>query len=250
MLEDVQKLHGKLLHASLVIPRGHAYLTELEAMISTFSNQPFKPRTPPPHRLSSDLAWWTTCLSSPSCSCPILGPFPLANHGAYSDASSSTGIGIIIAGQWRAWRLLPGWDQDGRDIGWAEAIGFEFLAISLAKLHPTGGHFKVFGDNRGVVEGWWKGRSRNRATNGVFRRILELQEKWPGTLHTRYVPSGHNPADELSHGIYGPSHCILPAIPIPVEIQHIVVDFDAERTPTEQRLLISGHQPAPSPKPA
>ena len=30
-LEDTQKLHRKLLHASLVIPHGHTYLTELEA---------------------------------------------------------------------------------------------------------------------------------------------------------------------------------------------------------------------------
>jgi len=42
-LEDIQKLHSKLLHVSLVIPCGRTYLTELEAMIPTFGNQPFKP---------------------------------------------------------------------------------------------------------------------------------------------------------------------------------------------------------------
>ena len=46
-LEDVQKLHGKLLHALLVIPHGHTYLTELEAMIPTFGDHPFKPHSPP-----------------------------------------------------------------------------------------------------------------------------------------------------------------------------------------------------------
>jgi hypothetical protein len=39
-LEDVQKLYGKLLHASLVVPAGRAYLTNLESMLSTFNNHP------------------------------------------------------------------------------------------------------------------------------------------------------------------------------------------------------------------
>jgi hypothetical protein len=32
-LKEVQKLYGKLLHASLVFFTGHAYLTSLEAML-------------------------------------------------------------------------------------------------------------------------------------------------------------------------------------------------------------------------
>jgi hypothetical protein len=47
-LEEVQKLYGKLLHASLIIPMGRAYLTNLETMLGIFHNSPFKPRTPPP----------------------------------------------------------------------------------------------------------------------------------------------------------------------------------------------------------
>jgi len=47
VLEDMQKLHGKLLHASLAIPHGCTYITKLEAMIPIFGNQPFKPRIPP-----------------------------------------------------------------------------------------------------------------------------------------------------------------------------------------------------------
>ncbi|ETW78729.1 hypothetical protein HETIRDRAFT_453326 [Heterobasidion irregulare TC 32-1] len=46
-LLEVQKLHGKLLHASSVIPAGRAYLTGLEAMLSICHDEPFKPRTPP-----------------------------------------------------------------------------------------------------------------------------------------------------------------------------------------------------------
>jgi len=46
-LEDVQKLHGHLSHASLVIPEGNAYLTSLQAMLGIFGSNPFMPRTPP-----------------------------------------------------------------------------------------------------------------------------------------------------------------------------------------------------------
>jgi hypothetical protein len=77
----------------------------------------------------------------------------LVDHHAYSDASSGFGIAITVGPRWRAWRLLPGWKSQGRDIQWAEAIGFEFLIIYLCTISDAGEHLKVFGDNRGVVEG-------------------------------------------------------------------------------------------------
>ena len=46
-LEEVQKIYGKLLHASLVIPAGQVYLTKLEAMLGSFTTSPFVPHHPP-----------------------------------------------------------------------------------------------------------------------------------------------------------------------------------------------------------
>jgi hypothetical protein len=82
-------------------------------------------------------------------------PGELVDCGAFSDASSGVGITIVVGQRWRAWRLLPGWrSQDGeKDIQWAEAVGFELLVLALTRNAPAGSHFKVFGDNRGVVEG-------------------------------------------------------------------------------------------------
>jgi hypothetical protein len=93
-----------------------------------------------------------------------------------SDASSETGIGITIGNRWRAWRLLPGWKANSKDIGWAEAVNFLFLILTLTPSAPRRTHIKVFGDNRGVVEGWWKGRSCNRPTNDIFRHIHDISE--------------------------------------------------------------------------
>ena len=79
-------------------------------------------------------------------------------------------IAVVVSNRWRAWNLLPGWNSNGRDIGWAEAIGFELLVQVILASSQPGQYFRVFGDNKGVVEGWWKkkGRSRNRQTKTLY----------------------------------------------------------------------------------
>jgi hypothetical protein len=205
-LEDTQRLYGKLLHACHILPAGQAYLTSLEAFTGIFNDRPFMPRTPPKHT-SSDLDWWRQQLENDELIRPIPTPQPIIDLCAFSDTSSEVGIGIIISRQWRAWRLIPGWKSEGRDIGWAEAIGFLLLALTVVQQHPHRNpdtHFRLFGDNKGVVEGWWKGRSRNRPTNLIFQRIHQLCATHDINLHTRYVISEENPADGPSRGIYGP----------------------------------------------
>ena len=160
VLKDVQKLYGKLLHASLMVPMGQAYLTNLETMLGFFSNHPFVPHHAP-HDTANDLIWWKDTLSSPVLSRPIPGPSSLVDLQAYSDASSGIGVAITISNKWQAWCLLPGWKSDNCDIGWAEAVSFKLLFQMLTTSEAPGTHLKVYGDNQGVVEGWWKGCSRN-----------------------------------------------------------------------------------------
>jgi len=222
-LDEAQRLYGKLLHACLVLPAGRAYLTCLEGLMASFSSNPFVPHHAPPHT-SSDLSWWLNELSSPAVSRSIPGPAVVTDRDAFSDASSGFGIGIVIGDRWRAWRLVPGWKADGRDIGWAEAVGFEFLARYLCAASVPGQFFRVFGDNRGVVEGWWKGRSRNWETNKVFRRIHDVSNVHKCTFITRYVASGENPADGPSRGLYPPLARLLPTLSIPGPLRKLVVD--------------------------
>lgn len=224
-LEELQKLYGKLLHATNVLPQGRAYLTGLETMFSIFQNEPFKPRTPP-RSVPNDLDWWDHILSKPPP--PRLIPLPVEVHDvrAYSDASSSTGIGITIGDRWRAWILDESWKTDGRDISWAEAVGFELLAHAVARIHPNIKHFRIYGDNQGVVEGWWNRRSRNPATNDVFRRIHILEAELGIRFYTRYVPSALNPADDPSRGVYPPRNLLLPPTHADRSISHLIHDFD------------------------
>ena len=223
-LEDTRKLYGKLLYTCHVVPRGRAYLTNLERMIATFQNRPFTPRHPP-KQLSEDLAWWKKTLAQPTLVREIPGGRHIADVRAFSDASSSVGIGIVIGDRWRAWHLTPGWNQDGRDIRWAEAVGMELLVRSILQHNSFPG-LKIFGDNIGVVEGWWTGRSRNAETNRVFRRIHEILEIRDTVLITRYVNTANNPADGPSRGAYPPRHLLLPPIDLPNELKPFVIDID------------------------
>lgn len=193
-----------------------------------FGDSPFKLRTPPKSSIS-DLSWWKDTLSGSGLVRPVPGPIILTDPRVFSDASSGVGIGIVIGDHWRAWRLLPGWNDDnsGRGIQWAEAVGFELALRTLAHVGAFPANIVVWGDNRGVVEGWWIGRSRNAPTNIIFRRIHSLLASLGGSAHTRYVPSANNPADGPSRGIYGPRALLLPVIPIPIELRPYIIDYDA-----------------------
>lgn len=163
------------------------------------------PRSPPKHT-GEDLCWWKGSLVQPIITQSIPGPIEVINPLAYSDASSGTGIVIWINGRWWTWHLLPGWNAENQNIGWAEAVGMKFLIITLLNQCLEGSHIKNFGNNCGVIEGWWKGQSWNRATNGVFKHIHKLTEPSHCSFLMCYVPSAHNPADDPSRGIYLPFH--------------------------------------------
>ena len=212
-LSEAQSLHGKLMHAATVFPAGRAYLTGLAALIGQFGGNIYALRHSSGH-IRDDLIWWKARLSAGSTPRRLPIPTTVRDSHAFSDASSGVGIGVWIGGWWRAWWLKPGWNSNGRDIGWAEAVGFELLTriIIAQRTSNRGEHLKVWGDNRSVVEGWWKGSSHGNAINVVFKRIHYSLERADVTVHTRYVRSADNPADEPSRGHLGPRCKLLPPV--------------------------------------
>ena len=176
-LLEMQKLYGKLHHTTMVLPAGRAYLTGLEAMLATCSNRPFLPRSPP-RDTPDDLEWWKSQLRGAPLSRIVLKPQQLINYKAYSDASSGFSVAITIGPRWRAWRLAAGWKAQGRDIQWAEAVGFKLLTIHVRVLSKEGEHVKVHGDNHGVIKGWWKGCSGNQPTNIVLQNDVWTLTTW------------------------------------------------------------------------
>lgn len=224
-LKEVQKLYGKLLHTSAIHRPARAYLTRLEAMLGIFHDTPFKPRHPPRHT-EDDLDWWTSFLSSPHPPSPLVDPDSFVKVNAFSDASSKVGIGIVTDDCWRAWKLKPGWQTDGRDIAWAEAVGFELLTYSLLSSCRNPRNITIFGDNQSIIEAWKNGRSRSWQVNVVFRRIHSFLQQRGCNIHVEYVRSEDNPADEPSRGVFLPKHLLLPAQPIDPSIQRWVEEYD------------------------
>ncbi len=186
-LQSTQKIYGKLIHACHVLPSGRVYITSLEYFMSLFGNSPSIPRKPP-RIVASDLNWWYERLSRFVLERP---DSQLLDIQAFSDASSSVGIGIVINGAWRAWTLLPGWQRDKR------TIEPSAQKSSQDALEPST-HIKIYCDNKVVVDGWRIGRSRNEQVNSVFKRLHQLCEDHNCFLHIRYVQSKCNPADNPS----------------------------------------------------
>ena len=109
----------------------------------------------------------------------------------------------------------------------------ELLAWAILNSNSFQG-FQIFGDNTGIIKGWWTGRSWNTETNAVLRRIHELLEAHNTILTTRYVNTNHNPADGPSRGIYPASYLLLPPVDLPDEVKPFLIDFDTPLRPSKR----------------
>lgn len=240
-LKEVQKLYGKLLHASLVIRHGRAYLTHLESMLGIFHQKPFMRRTPP-RGCEPDIEWWRLTLSSPPTPRALINPDSFISLAAYSDASSGLGLGICINNRWFAWRLTGNWKTNGRDIAWAEAVGFEMLVRHIIFASRLKQNVTVFGDNQGVVQGWRNGRSRSKEVNNVFKRIQSVLDNAGFEVQTEYIPSKSNPADGPSRGKFPPISLLLPHIKIPNPLQEWIKPFDFDNLSATNPQVQSRHE--------
>ena len=108
VLQDILQLYGKLLHVAPLIPQERAYLTGFECMLAVCNAKPFMPHRPD-KAISSNLLCWRMAITTGLVSFPISPPQTIIDHNAFSDASSSIGIAVVVSKCWRAWRLLPGW---------------------------------------------------------------------------------------------------------------------------------------------
>ena len=145
-LHEVQKLLGKLTHASQIFPEGCPYLANLEAMLTICGHKPFIPHTPP-KGTQDDIKWWARHLGVQAPPVPIPIPHTPIDRQVYSDASSSVSIGIHLQGCWHAWTLQLGWNSNGCNIGWAEAVGFELLACAFLSIIQPGSTLLIHRDN-------------------------------------------------------------------------------------------------------
>ena len=205
-------------------------------MLTIFGHKPFVPHMPQ-KGTQDDIAWWTKHLTEQAPPAPIPTPQAPTDICAFSDASSTIGIGIHIQGRWCAWTLWPGWDTDGRDIGWAEAAGFELLTHTLLLLTKPGSTLLIYGNNQGVIKAWHCGRSRNKHISNIFKHLIPDLICFNCHIITKYVPSSGNPADPLSRSLF-PSHTLLlPPVLIPDDLAPFLLNpICTTPTPTTHHI--------------
>lgn len=172
----------------------------------------------------SDLEWWLETLSKPSMSKRLRPRGTLIDLGISINASMSWGIGIIIKGQWAAFRLSPDWKVGGRDICWLETLAIELLTYILVAMDHHDEHVLVRSDNIGAMGAQTKGRCSNWHINLSVRRTyttLSAANIIPGY---EYIESALNPADPISHGELGCLEDRLPvSITLPEELTEVLV---------------------------
>jgi hypothetical protein len=202
---DLRSLCGSLAHLAQVVLEGRARMRGLYKMVSDIMGMETFPLSP---EALEELEWWEAQLQSgrelgmPLCT----EPSPSNFLKVYVDACS-TGIGIVINGEYDSFFLSSNWEDAGdgtrREIGWAELVAVEvavFILISKYKHEIRRRHVLIHSENRGLTNIWKARWSRDAQYNAVILRILQMLGEVEAFISIDYVLPVENPADAASHG--------------------------------------------------
>lgn len=200
-LQQMEKVHGCLMHITFVITLGLSHLPGIQRFMTGFKGSRFSSRHLTP-AARSDLEWWHNILLGPRTFRTMVDRGPTINRKISVDASTSFGIGLRVGDSFMAWKWKPHAlaTGSGRNIGGAEAIGLEFALRYLRTIGVIGERTRVLGDNTSTNGAFTRGRGRNVWTNESIRRSAALQVEIDGELDVIYVKSEDNPADPVSRG--------------------------------------------------
>jgi hypothetical protein len=118
--------------------------------------------------------------------------------GLFVDASTSWGIGIIVQGEWAAFRLGDGWKIPGQDICWLKTVAVEILIYILEAKGIENTTLLIYSDNQGTIGSLEKGHSQNFHINLSIRCTYVVLASHFITPHLVYISSEANPADPIS----------------------------------------------------
>lgn len=200
--KDAESVLGTLVHCSLAVPDGRSHLPSISRFAASFNHltSPFARRLPN-QSVISDIDWWRTQLSADFCGSSLSRPPTASSTEFWVDASSSWGIGIVLGDEWDFWKFQPGWDKDGRNIGWAEIVAIELGLLFAIHKGFSNTHFIIKSDNQGVIHAIKGGKSRSPGQNSVLQRITFLLSHHSLWISSLYVPSLDNIADRPSRGL-------------------------------------------------
>jgi hypothetical protein len=213
--KEVESVIGTLNHCSMVLVAARTHLPSLYEFARRFnskSSNPFTTHKVTP-KVANDINWWRTQLSADFCGMVLRPPPPPLNLQICMDASTSWGIGFWMEGKWIAWRSIPGWKTDGRDIGWLEMVAVELALHAVIAAGYENVHLIFRSDNSGVVGALKCGSSRNAPQNSILRRIIHLFHDHDLWVTTTWIPTKDNPADDPSRGVFPPVENLFSPLP-------------------------------------
>jgi len=114
-----------------------------------------------------------------------------------------------VGKRWSAWHLLPGWNLNDRDIGWAESVALKLAVLWLVEQNFSDCEITIRGDKMGVIGTFNKGHSRNASRNAMIRRMASCLIPFNISIVLVYVTSSENRADSVSRSILGPQELCL-----------------------------------------
>ncbi|SJL14075.1 uncharacterized protein ARMOST_17530 [Armillaria ostoyae] len=245
-LSHTLTLQGSLVHIAFVYPLGRSHLPSLFYFSSGF-NGSSSARRYPSNPLIRDLRWWDSTLSSPCISRSLKPHGPTLPLDIFVDASTDWEIGIVVDGSWDAWRLIPGWKDQGRNIGWLEALAVELVIYAVMERGIQDASIIVHSDNQGVIGSFDKGRSRSFSMNLAIQRCSAVLAEKNIHLSLTYVASAANPADPISRGDLGLEssrlHLILPT---PDLISDCFIRFASSKTTAVCPVVPDSREPTRS----
>ena len=219
--KEVESVLGTLVHCSLALPDGRSHLPSFSRLAASFnfSSSPFAKKSPSSAVLS-DIQWWRSQLSADFTGSSLARPPPTSTIEFWVDASSSWGIGVVFGNEWDTWRLIPGWDKDGRNIGWAEIVAIELGLLFAINKGFSDTNFLIKSDNQGVIHAIEGGKSRSPQQNTVLQRITTLLSQHNLWVSSLYVPSLENLADPPSRGLPASSRSrTVSTFTLPITVQ-------------------------------
>jgi hypothetical protein len=100
------KLHGKPLHATRITPKERAHITDLKHLTATQRDKPHVLLNSP-KGTDFELNRWLHALSSPPSPHPVPTPTQVLHVQTFSDASSGTGIALLIGEEMKGTETPP-----------------------------------------------------------------------------------------------------------------------------------------------
>jgi hypothetical protein len=220
-LRDVDKIHGSLCYLTVVYLAGRSRLPSLSNFAAKFKGNEYL-EFYPPRSMISDLHWWQEVLSQEAFFRQLVPRGPVSSLSIFVDASTSWGIGLLVDGKWKAFRLEDDWKIEGRDICWLETLAVEFIAYILEAMDIRDCQVVIHSDNQGTIGSMGKGRSPNFHINLAVRRTYSVLSSLFVTPSFIYIPSEENPADPISRGELGnPADTLDVAFELPGELADI-----------------------------